>query len=256
MLFELLIKVLQPALVCDVGSLDASEAQHFRKILPSARIIAFEANPLNFRLMQENEKLIKDRIEIQHKAVCNRDGIVSFNVEHLSSKNDSHKECWRKEISSTRKRVDGSLGVIEVKVESVRLDTFIQRLDSIPESVALWIDAEGAAFEVLECIEQIRDSVQVIHVEVETQEMWRGQKLKSDVEDLLNRLGFIILAGRQFTDFQQDLVFLNERVFVKSPFKFNALIIFARMLTYLQQLRGSIRLRCWYLYRVWWKRTR
>lgn len=239
-LFELLIKILKPELVCDIGSLDATQALRFRHILPDTPIIAFEANPLNFRLIQKDENVMKASVEIQHKAVYNRDGVMPFYIENLSTKNGGREESWRKGISSTRKRVLDSLGFTAVNVESVRLDTFLQNLDYSPKNVALWTDVEGATFEVLESIEHVKDRVQVIYAEVENQEMWIGQKLESNVEDLLEQLGFIILAREAFTDFQQNLVIVNEQLFTKSPFKFKTIIFFANVHTYLRQLRAWI----------------
>lgn len=240
MLFQLLIKTLRPELACDVGSMDATHARRFRQILPNSRIVAFEANPRNARFMWENEDVKKDRIEVQHKAVLNRNGTLTFYVEHLSADGG---EQWRRGISSVRRRVADSIGITEVEVESVRLDTFVCGLNSVPESVALWIDVEGAAFELLEGMRYVQDRVKLVHVEVETSEIWHGQKLKSDVVLLMKRMGFIELArgfpiGRN--DIQHDLVFINARTFSESPFKFGSLIFFVFILTNLQRLAGKI----------------
>ena len=101
----------------------------------------------------------------------------------------------------------------------MRLDTFIQGLETVPESVALWIDVEGAAYEVLEGIEGICDRIKLIHVEVETEAFWEGQRLKADVEDLMHSMGFTTLARGRFEP-QHDLVMVNADVFSKSPLRF------------------------------------
>lgn len=227
-LFNLLLKTLRPELVCDIGSMDGSDARRFRRQLPNAHIVAFEANSQNVRSMQEDKGILKDRIEIQHKAVWNRNGNLTFYVENISA--DGEIEDGRRGISSTRKRDENSLGNSEITVESVRLDTFIQNLDVLPESVALWIDVEGAAYEVLEGIEQIREKVKAIHVEVETKEFWKGQRLKTDVEGLIKSMGFIILARGHFEE-QHDLVLINSRTFLESPVKFKFIVYLAFVLT-------------------------
>jgi len=208
--------------------MDGSDARRFRRQLPNARIVAFEANSKNVRSMREDRGILKDRIEIQHKAVWNRNGDLTFYVENISA--GGGIEDIRHGISSTRKRDENSLGNRKITVESVRLDTFMQNLDVSPESVALWIDVEGAAYEVLEGIEQIREKVKIIHVEVETKEFWKGQRLKTDVEDLIKSMGFIILARGRFEE-QHDLVLINSRTFLESPFKFKFIVCLAFVLT-------------------------
>lgn len=232
-LFLLLLKSLHPEIVCDVGSMDGTNARRFRQILPDSRIIAFEANPENIRSMQEDEDIKKDGIEIEPKAVSNRNGALIFNVEHLSTKGGG----WRRAISSIHKRkLPGSIGVTGVEVESVRLDTFVQGLDVEPENVALWIDVEGAAFEALEGIGQIQDKVKIVHVEVETQQMWCGQKLEPDIKALMRQMDFIRLAEGFPPPFdtdglQHDLVFIDSNTFRESPFKFKAILSSALTLT-------------------------
>ena len=236
-LFQLLIKTLHPDLVCDVGSLDGTHARRFRRLLPHTRIIAFEANPGNMVVMQQNEELKKDHIQVVHKAVWNEDDVLAFHVVEASSTDTS--EIDRRGISSTRERVSHSFATRTIKVTAVRLDTFIKNMDFAPETIALWIDVEGAAFEVLEGIEAIRRNVKVVHVEVETRKMWRTQKLQPDVESLMQMMGFVKLA-RGFDELQHDIVFLDVETFAESPFRFRAIVLVALILTLLQKVGGRV----------------
>ncbi len=215
-LFQVLIKRLQPDLVCDVGSMNASHAKRFRHLLPKARIVAFEASPDNAQLMEESGDLDDYDIQLQHQAVSNVDGTLTFNVEHFSREKGQH---LRQGISSTRKRIAGSLGMTEVEVESIRLDTFVQRLSPIPASIALWIDAEGNSHEILEGMEGVRDRITIIHVEVETREFWHGQKLKADVVELMASMDFVSFA-RGYDEFQHDVIFLAARTLTSSGVNF------------------------------------
>lgn len=228
-LFIKLIKALAPKLICDIGSRDGYHAILFRKFCKEAPIIAFEAKPQNVRSMQHNESVIGAKIEIQQKAVWNMDGVVDFYIEDILA---SGKE-WRTGISSVRRRTEGSAGSTLIKIPSVRLDTFILNQDYIFENIALWIDVEGVSYEVLEGLERIKDRISVIHVEVETKEVWYGQRKKSDVEELMKCMGFVLLA-QGFSEIQPDLVFLNKQIYKKSPIKFK-IIVFLSMLSYLKQ---------------------
>jgi len=227
-LFHRLIKSIKPDLVCDVGSMNASDAQRFRRFLPKARIIAFEGNPVNVESMRQDDNVVRAEVEIQHKVVWNRNGHRIFYMENLSDENDD--EDIRRGISSTRPRIENSLGNKEIMVESVRLDTFILGLDDVPKDIALWIDVEGGAYEVLEGIAEIRNKVQLVHVEVETQEYWEGQHLKAAVEELMASMGFKTLARGHFEP-QHDMVFINLGIFSKSPFIFKCIVYFSWLIT-------------------------
>ena len=115
-------------------------------------------------------------------------------------------------ISSIRERApDTSYASKPVPVRAVRLDSFLTDVLAGPAStIALWIDVEGAAYEVLEGIDGIRDRVCLVHVEVETRAFWQGQRLWPDIEALMGRLGFTPIARRP-GDEQFDVVFVNDR---------------------------------------------
>lgn len=208
--------------------MDASDARRFRQLLPDTRVIAFEGNPNNIESIRQDENVKKNKIEVQHKVVWNSNGNQTFYLENLSAEKEA--DDVRYGISSTRARTGNSLGNKTIEVESVRFDTFIQKLENVPESIALWIDVEGAAYEVLEGIAEVRDKIQLVHVEVETQEFWKGQRLKADVENLMRSMGFIPLACGHFEP-QHDIIFMNLSTFSKSPFKFKCIVYFSWLLT-------------------------
>ena len=55
--------------------------------------------------------------------------------------------------------------------------------------IALWIDVEGAGFEVIEGIAGLRERVCAINLEIETQSFWQQQRLGADVVAALRELG-------------------------------------------------------------------
>ncbi len=235
-LFYLLLGTFRPGLVCDIGSMDGLHARRFRSILPDSRIVAFEANPRNASLIRENPDVARRKIEVRQAAAWNEDGYVTFHIE--SAPERDRAEAWRRGTSSTRSRLAGSLGDSEIRVESVRLDTFMRRQEPPPAGAGLWIDVEGAAFEVLEGLAGARELVQAVHVEVETRAVWQRQKLKPEVERLMVDLGFDVL-GRGFVESQHDLVFIGRRLHETYHRSVNAIILFARLLTYLSRFEAN-----------------
>jgi len=225
-LFYLLIKTLQPQSIYDIGSLDGQDALRFRQISPNSRIIALEANPAQVLAMKRDKALKEEKIEIYYYAVSNKGGTTSFYTQNART-----RKGWRRGISSLHKRIDAK-HMIKINVPSTRLDRFIQKLDGKTASIALWIDVEGAAFEVLESIKAVCDRVQIIHTEVETRRFWYKQKLKPNVKNLLQKMGFCEIA-RGFNEQQHDLIFLNKKYLSRSSIKIRLIVLLAWILTYL-----------------------
>jgi FkbM family methyltransferase len=226
-LFLKLLQDVKPEMVCDVGSMDGADALHFRRILPQARIMAFEANPHNALLLQNDPRLAAEKIEVVQLAVWNRQDSLSFFVESFVQ-GDAGEQTMRRGISSTRPREDQSPGTSRVVVPAEPLDAVIGRMRPPPASLALWIDVEGGAYEVLEGIAGLGRRVQLIHVEVETRPVWQGQKLKADVVALARQLGFVLLA-RGRNDVQHDLVFLDAGLYGRSPGRFDRMVWWSRL---------------------------
>jgi len=233
LLFYQLLPTLRPRTVLDIGSLDGTHAMRFRQLVPGARIVAFEANPRNVAALRSNAAFRAADIELVPKAASNRDGHLTFFLEATSA-----EEPWRHGISSTRPRTAASLGSVPTEVDAVRLDTFVVSRSDLQEPIALWIDVEGASYEVLQGIEQIRARVLVIHCEVETQTFWVGQHLKPDVEALLAGFGFTCVA-RGPLDEQHDLVYIRSDALAAIGWRMRALLLRTWFLTQAQKYLGS-----------------
>jgi FkbM family methyltransferase len=205
-LFRRLAKHLGAELICDVGAFNCFHSKRFRDT--GARVIAFEANPVNFDALMRDATVAAAGIQVFNYAACDRDGEVTFNVVDA----DARDMAWRRLISSMRERVaDVRYASRPVSVRGVRLDTFLAgELADPARTIALWIDVEGAAHEVLEGIERICDRVCLVHVEVETRAFWEGQRLRPDIDALMARYGFTPIA-RSRGDEQFDILFLNDR---------------------------------------------
>jgi FkbM family methyltransferase len=205
-LFRTLAKHLGAEVICDVGAFDCFHSKRFRAT--GAKVIAFEANPVNFEVLARNASLSAAGIELFNYAAWNRDEEVTFNVVDATARGTE----WRNMISSIRERTpDNSYETRPVRVRAVRLDTFLVDLLAGPApTIALWIDVEGAAYEVLEGIAGIRDRVCLVHVEVETRAFWQGQRLWPDVDALMRQFGFTPIARRP-GDLQFDVLYMNDR---------------------------------------------
>jgi FkbM family methyltransferase len=205
-LFRTLAKHLGSEVICDVGAFDCLHSKRFKAT--GAKVIALEANPVNFDALARDASLAAAGIELFNCAAWNRDEELTFNVVDAAARDAE----WRNMISSIRERTPNyRFASRPVRVRGVRLDTFLTDVLAAPaRTIALWIDVEGAAYEVLEGIDGIRDRVCLVHVEVETRAFWEGQRLWPDIDALMGRFGFTPIARRP-GDEQFDVLFVNDR---------------------------------------------
>jgi hypothetical protein len=122
-----------------------------------------------------------------------------------------------------------------VPVTTARLDTVLERELSPDVRVALWIDVEGKAHEVIEGAAGVMRHVWLLHVEVETVPcIAADQSFYPQVKALLRRAGFTELA----TDGDSSQVQFNA-LFVRSKLP-AAVRLGVRQRLALQHLRGSL----------------
>jgi FkbM family methyltransferase len=222
--------------VCDVGSMNGADALRFRAAVPAARIHAFEPNPENLRRMQANPALRDNNITIVPLAVTNYDGDAEL---HIIPAGYFPGESWRG-MSSLYLRFDQPQLSTSARVKTARLDTFLAGEVSPQRRVALWIDVEGKAHEVIEGGAGLMRQVWLLHVEVETALCIAAQqKFYPQVNALLRAAGFIELA----TDAEPTQVQFNA-LFVRSdlPASLRARIQLQLLRLYLRRsLGGALR---------------
>ena len=193
-LFAQLLRSLRISDVCDVGSMNGEDAVAFSLAAPQARVYAFEPNPGNYRLMEANRTLQQRNIQVMPLAVTNHDGEAEFFlVEAEYSRRDP-----RRGMSSLHQRSGEWAPASVVRVRTTRLDTFLADKCQPGGRLALWIDTEGSAYEVIEGLGAWAGQVHLLHVEVENLPcIGSQQKLYPEVKSLLRRRGFAELATDQ-----------------------------------------------------------
>lgn len=195
LLFLDLLPALDIQRVCDVGSMDGSESLAFRSRLPRAAIMAFEPNPENFARMRADRRLIDAGIELSPCAVCERDGVAPF---YLVALTDDPTQAARRGMSSLLPRDATMYRTDPIEVRTIRLDGVLGVAAAAGDRIALWLDVEGKACEVLEGMRLVAPQVQLLHVELESIPCINpGQRLASDARCLLDELGYDELAVDQ-----------------------------------------------------------
>lgn len=206
-LFIALLRRMQINAVCDVGSMNGADALAFRAAVPAAAVHALEPNPDNFRHMNANPVFRQRHIQVAALAATNFDGEADF---FLVAEVES--QPTRRGMSSLYRRSDSSAPTTSgVRVKTIRLDTLLGSACQAQLRLALWIDSEGKAYEVIEGATGLAAYLYLIHIEVETAPcIAAGQRLYPDVKALLQRLGFHELAtDRRGTQTQLNVLFVR-----------------------------------------------
>ena len=203
--FHLLAAFLRPEVVLDIGSMDGADSKRFARILPKAQIVAFEGNPYNFRAMCADAELKNELVRLENCLVSDNPGESRFFVQRPTGGDTG----FNRGTSSTLQRsLDGARSE-EVVLDAVRVDGFLNNEYPSASRVAAWVDVEGYSYGVLKGMDGAADRIKLIHVEVETKEIWSGQKLERDVLSLASEMGFIAIArGRD--NVQRDVILANQ----------------------------------------------
>jgi FkbM family methyltransferase len=190
-LFIALLRELEIDIVCDVGSMNGDDALAFRASLPQARVMALEPNPDNLRHMRADARLQRARIEIIGAAASNTDSRAPFFLVDA----DYATRNARRGMSSLHQRDPGAYPTTAVEVETLRLETLLAPALRDGARVALWIDTEGHACEVLEGLGGIARHITMLHVELESQPCISStQRLYPEARALLESMRFEELA--------------------------------------------------------------
>lgn len=188
--FRQLCQRIDPTVVLEIGAHEASFSRWAADKLPDADVRAFEANPhVHEKYAAE---LAGTRVDYRNLAVGPVNGEVHLNVP---------TEVWgrKRELSNAM----ASLGVntdaedtVQVTVESVRLEDHLTLRED--DRVVAWIDVEGANEIVLTGSGEVLDRTRAVFVEVESEPIWEGQWLDSDVAAYLRSHGLVPVARDDF----------------------------------------------------------
>jgi FkbM family methyltransferase len=174
--------------ICDIGSRDLNESVEFRRVFPDASIIAFEPNPRQYA--ECSLKAMRNNIEFYPYAVSDKDGLVSFlpiDMEKSPIKNVGASSLLP--ITEVYRQRENLLQAPPISVKSCRIDTFCKD-HNIKNIDCAWIDVQGMGFEVLKGFGDLLNSLQVLHIELEYVEMYKGEKLYPEVNEFLLASGF------------------------------------------------------------------
>jgi FkbM family methyltransferase len=178
-------------MIVEVGSLNAQDALFFKDSFLHAHVVAIEG------LKENYDKYMKDlqTIECVNGVATDYNGTTTF---HVKTVNGIHSIFDRGAAYGTETR----------EVDCFRLDSmFLAPIDMMK------IDVEGATYEVLEGMGDLLGQTKIMHIETESIQFFKGQKLHGAVAELLTNAGFSMVRQSQVRisgGYQYDSVWVNN----------------------------------------------
>lgn len=193
-------------MICEIGAFDAGDSIRMRKLVPSARIFAFEANPHNharYKAQAEEAGVVYERL-----AIADHDGDISFNIVREEGVNveKARQVAGQSSIFAT---LDEHKISEPTTVPCQRLDAYLRSKASEAAVIALWIDAESAGYQVLLGAREALKRARLIKIETEYWPYRLGQNLVGDIRSLLVEAGFVELANNDTNLGQCDLLWIR-----------------------------------------------
>ena len=197
-----------PEYIVEIGTRDGHDAEYYRKNfnLDLDRVFLFEPNPEKLQYILTTYPYST----LIPKAVSNSEGWKDFN--QIVSPDDNLTG-----VSSLMFRpeyfTDPSIFLNKIKVQCITGLRFIQEYNL--DNLLLKLDVEGHTYEVLDGFQDSIQSISSIHLEVEKNTVWTDQKVKTDVERLLEEKGFV--KKEEFSipipnfNFQYDQIWINKK---------------------------------------------
>lgn len=208
--FRRLCRELAPTLALEVGAHEATFSAWLKAELPATRCVAFEANPyVHQKYAGEHAD---SGVEYHHLAVSEVDGTVELGIPrqlHNTRRGrrfDKDRDSRMASLAHHRYAEETET----VAVPSVRLDDFVSVADD--DVVVAWIDVEGATGQVLSSGQKVLARASLVYVEVESEQVWDGQWLDTDVARFLAGCGLVPVMRDVQRAHQYNVVYVDAEL--------------------------------------------
>lgn len=195
-----------PLVIFDIGACEGESSIRYARLFPNAQLYAFEPLPSN---MERVQQLLRQYqvTTVSPQALCLSDktGETQFYVssgkpEHAADADWDYGNksssilppAKTKELHSWLK-FEEAISVPTTTLRQFCAEKNIARIDFIH------MDVQGAELMVLQGAGDFIQHINMIWLEVEAVELYKGQPLKKDVEDFMQQRGFVKLEDTVYT---------------------------------------------------------
>lgn len=186
--------------IVEIGSRDGVDSFYLSTHLNSNKVFIFEPNPDCYQLIKQSYPQF-NTFDI---AISNFSGVSTFNVVR--------SQDWEAVgTSSLRDRNDNWYDdkAEKIIVSVATMEELISRYEMPLPIDVLKLDVEGCTYEVLEGFGKYLQQIKSMHIETETYEFWKDQKLDSDIRNFLESNGFILSSAENFGEYSLDEIWVN-----------------------------------------------
>lgn len=202
----------------DIGACEGEESIRYARLFPQAKIFTFEPLPGNQELVKQNfERYGTKTAELVPVALSDSNGTAEFHVSSGRPPESSDNEEWNYGNKSSSllppAKSDPMFGWLEFKekipVVTQTLDSFLQER-KISRVDFIHMDVQGAEHLVLKGAAQNLSHTTAVWLEVTEQELYAGQKLKTETESLMHAAGFTLALDLP-REIEGDQLYINRR---------------------------------------------
>lgn len=212
--YSLITDFLKPDYFFEIGAFNAEFSRRIKPLLPDTKIFAFEANPYNYKKF---ESLVSNAgVEYIHSAISNEVGTVTFNLQQ------SIDGVRVDPIRGNNSLLERNQEAVDYEKITVPCDTVDNRFSTLIEpgdTIAMWIDVEGMAYQVFDGADSILSHTKIILVELEDRDYWENQHLSTDIIERLYHKGFLPIARDFEWVGQYNVIFVHNDLLGSYQFK-------------------------------------
>ncbi len=190
-------------IILEAGGHYGEDTVIMAKKWPHGTILSFEPNPYAFKQLRNVTKEFPN-IRIYPLGLFSKTGAYTFNVNTITDGSsslfdDNHmpEVTWYNDT--------------QIRVHCVNLDEWASR-HKIKRIDYMWLDMEGAEFEVLAAAPKILGTVRAISTEVNFREFRKNMAQFEQIRTLLESQGFTLYKIWGIPDWQGTAVFIRENL--------------------------------------------
>ncbi|MBL7900666.1 MAG: FkbM family methyltransferase [Bacteroidia bacterium] len=207
--------------VFDVGACEAEDSIRYAKLFPNAKVYAFEPRPDNIEKGKSSiEKHKIKSVVLENLALSDREGKADFFLSEGQPKGTEDIKDWDFGNKSSsllppseemKKHTEWLQFKSKIEVNTQRLEVYVKQ-KGIRQIDFMHLDVQGAELIVLAGAGTFLHAIQMIWMEVEAVELYKGQPLKQEVEAFMTERGFVNVLDT-VNQVSGDQLYVNKRFF-------------------------------------------
>jgi len=199
-----------PDLSMEVGAREAKFSLEMRRLFPKLPIVAVEGSPEAYAYFTEQHDYSSKKIDYLQCVVSDHSGTVDFNIVRERGQNDTQPGTNGRNSLNKRDYSKSVFHYDTIQVISHKGDELLSRYNA--HNATIWIDAEGAAKQVLFGLEEslAKHRVASIYIELESKEIWKDQWNCYDIINYLLKYKYTPIYKDSEVEIQGNFIFIRN----------------------------------------------